>query len=78
MVTSTSEAPHKEGTPPDESGWEYREAEIVTDGGQYLTVRLLPQTTFRASSGERVAIFGRLTSVFWPTIELNSYAPLAR
>jgi hypothetical protein len=77
-VTSTSGAPHKEGTPPNESGWDYREAEILTDGGQYLTVRVLPQTTFTASSGDKVAIFGRLASVFRPTIELNSYAKLAR
>jgi hypothetical protein len=78
VVTSTSGAPHKEGTPPNYSGWDYTEAEIRTEGGQYLTVRLLPQTSFRAASGERVAIFGRLASVFTPTIELNSYATVAR
>lgn len=78
VVTSTSGAPHKEGTPSNNSGWDYREAEILTEGGQYLTVRVLPQTTFQASSGDKVAIFGRLASVFRPTIELNSYATLAR
>lgn len=78
VVTSTSEAPHKEGTPPDESGWPYREAEIRTDDGRYLTVRVLSQASFGASNGDKVAIFGRLVSVFQPTIELNSYAPLAR
>jgi len=78
VVTSTSGAPHKEGTPPDYSGWDYREAEIRTEDGQYLTVRLLPETTFQASNGDKVAIFGRLASVFRPTIELNSYTTLAR
>ena len=78
VVTSTSGAPHKEGTPPNDSGWDYREAEILTEGGRHLTIRVLPQTPFQASSGDKVAIFGRLASVFRPTIELNSYAKLAR
>jgi hypothetical protein len=78
VVTSATGAPHKEGTPPNESGWDYREAEILAEGGRYLTIRVLPQSTFQASSGDKVAVFGRLTSVFRPTIELNSYAKLAR
>lgn len=78
VVTSTSGAPHKEGTPPDESGWEYREAEILAEGGHHLTVRVLPQARFEVSTGDKVAVFGRLASVFRPTIELNSYAKLAR
>ena len=78
VVTSTSGAPHKEGTPPDESGWDYSEAEIQTEGGQYLTIRVLPQATFQASNGDKVAVYGRLASTLRPTIELYSYAKLAR
>jgi hypothetical protein len=78
VVTSASGAPHKEGTPPNYSGWDFKEAEILAEGGRHLTVRVLPQTMFQASKGDKVAIFGRLASLFTPTIELNSYAKLAR
>jgi hypothetical protein len=76
VVTSTSGAPHKEGTP--FSPMTYREAEILAEGGRHLTVRVLPRAAFRVSSGDKVALFGRLASLSSPTIELNSYAMLAR
>lgn len=77
VVTSTSGAPHKAGTPMSTIEG-YREVEILAEGGGHLTVRVLPQATFQASSGEKIAVFGRLASVSSPTIELNSYATLAR
>ena len=76
VVTATSGAPHKEGTP--FTPMEYREAEILAEGGGHLTVRVLPEAKFQASNGDKIAVFGRLASVSSPTIELNSYAPLAR
>ena len=76
VVTSTSGAPHQAKPAMDETGFKFGEAEIQTEDGRYLTLRLLPGAKLTASSGEKIAVFGRLVSTSTPTLQVFAAATM--